>query len=190
MFFFSTNLKPVAGVPFLVVSDTAKTARFGHRQIGVHTKDVRVHMMTYFVQKINFTHRICQDKRHGRLIFRSKKHSKPIGFMYSPLWQIIHHKPSVSCTPPFENIAHQNSSVSCTPPFDKSSITSHRFHVLPPLKNSPIKTHWFCVLPPLKNHCLWWTLISGWAFISTNTVFLYILLNSLDQFEWNNKTIK
>ena len=49
-------------------------------------------------------------------------------------------------------------------------IKSHRFCVLPPLKTSPIKAHWFCVLPPLKSHCFWWALISGWAFISANTV--------------------
>ena len=70
-----------------------------------------------------------------------KNHSsKPIGFMYSPLWKITHQKPLVSCTPPFE----------------KSLIKAHRFHVL----------------PPLKNHCFWWALISGWAFISANTVYL------------------
>ena len=44
---------------------------------------------------------------------------KAIGFVYSPLWKIIHQKPSVLCTPPFE----------------KSLIKSHRFCVLPPLKN-------------------------------------------------------
>ena len=55
---------------------------------------------------------------------------------------------------PLWKITHQNSSVLCTPPFEKS----------------PIKTHRFCVLPPLKNHCFWWALISGWAFISANTV--------------------
>ena len=32
-----------------------------------------------------------------------KNHSsKAIGFMYSPLWKIIHQKPLVLCTPPFE----------------------------------------------------------------------------------------
>ena len=41
----------------------------------------------------------------------------------------------------------------------------------PPFEKSPIKAHRFHVLPPLKNHCFWWVLISGWAFISTNTVF-------------------
>ena len=91
--------------------------------------------------------------------------SKPIGFVYSPLWKITHQKPSVLCTPPFE----------------KSPIKAHWFCVLPPLKNhpskpigfmysplwkithqspsvlytppfekSPIKAHRFCVLPPLE----------------------------------------
>ena len=50
----------------------------------------------------------CRNKRSGRLMFRSNKEnlqntSKPIGFMYSPLWKITHQKPSVLCTPPFEN---------------------------------------------------------------------------------------
>ena len=67
----------------------------------------------------------------------------------------------------------------------KNISKTHRFCVLPPLKNhpsqpigfmysplwkSPIKPHRFYVLPPLKNHYLWWALISGWAFISANTV--------------------
>ena len=39
-----------------------------------------------------------------------------------------------------------------------------------PLWKSPIETHRFCVLPPLKKHCFCWALISGWAFISVNTV--------------------
>ena len=30
--------------------------------------------------------------------------SKPIGFVYSPLWKIIHQNPSVSCTPPLWKI--------------------------------------------------------------------------------------
>ena len=124
------------------------------------------------------THRICRNKRPGRLIFEARKNipkslnrtfrfcvvpplknhsSKPIGFVYSPLWKINHHKPSVFCTPPFEKspikthrfhklplwkITHQNPLVSSTPPFEKSSITIHRF----------------CVLPPLENHCFWWRL--------------------------------
>ena len=37
-------------------------------------------------------------------------------------------------------------------------------------EKSPIKSHRSCVLPPLKTHCFWWALISGWAFISANTV--------------------
>ena len=45
--------------------------------------------------------------------------SKPIGFVYSPLWKITHQGPSVLCTPPFE----------------KSPTKTHRFCVLPPLKN-------------------------------------------------------
>ena len=62
-------------------------------------------------------------------------------------------------------------SVSGTPPFEKSSIKSHRFCVLPSLKNHPSKVISFVYSPPpLKNHCFWWALISGWAFISANTV--------------------
>ena len=52
-------------------------------------------------------HRICRNKRPGRLIFRSNKNTfqippNPIGFVYSPLWKITHQDPSVLCTPPFE----------------------------------------------------------------------------------------
>ena len=36
-------------------------------------------------------------------IKRFQTPSKPIGFMYSPLWKITHQSPSVLCTPPFEN---------------------------------------------------------------------------------------
>ena len=79
---------------------------------------------------------------------------KAIGFVYSPLWKITHQSPSVLCTPPFEKSPMQSPLVLCTPPFEKS----------------PIRTHRFCVLPPLKNHGFWWALISGWAFISANTV--------------------
>ena len=70
--------------------------------------------------------------------------SKPIGFVYSPLWEITHQRPSVLCTPPFEK--------------------------------SPIKAHRFCVLPPLKNPCFWWAFISGWAFISANTVSMFLFV--------------
>ena len=103
--------------------------------------------------------RICRNKRPGRLIFRSNKKtfqnpSKPIGFMYSPLWKIIHQKPSVLCTPPFEK--------------------------------SPIKSHRFCVLPPLKNHCFWWAFISGWAFISANTVCFIEIWEANKIVEWSN----
>ena len=51
---------------------------------------------------------------------KPKNHpSKPIGFVYSPLWKITHLSPSVLCTPPLK----------------KTPIKSHRFCVLPPLKN-------------------------------------------------------
>ena len=46
--------------------------------------------------------------------------SKPIGFVYSPLWKITHQSPSVLCTPPLWKITHQKPSVLCTPPFEKS----------------------------------------------------------------------
>ena len=42
------------------------------------------------------THRFC-------VLPPLKNHpSKPIGFVYSPLWKITHQSPSVLCTPPFE----------------------------------------------------------------------------------------
>ena len=60
--------------------------------------------------------------------------SKAIGFVYSPLWKIIHQSPSVLCTPPFE----------------KSPIKAHRFCVLPPLKNHPSKPIGFVYSPLWK----------------------------------------
>ena len=88
---------------------------------------------------------MCRNKRPGRSIFRSnnKNIQKPI-------------KSHRFCVIP--------------PPFEESPIKAHWFCVLPPLNKSPIKGHRFCVLPPLKNHCFWWALISGWAFISVNTI--------------------
>ena len=64
-------------------------------------------------------YRICRNKRPRHSISKSKKKifklhrfhvlpplknhpSKPIGFMYSPLWKMTHQSPLVSCTPPFE----------------------------------------------------------------------------------------
>ena len=43
-------------------------------------------------------------KSHRFCVLPSLKNhpSKAIGFVYSPLWKIIHQKPSVLCTPPFE----------------------------------------------------------------------------------------
>ena len=80
-------------------------------------------------------HRICRNKRPGRLIYgNNKKNSKTnrfcalpplknhppkaIGFMYSPLWKITHQNPSVSCTLPLWKITHQKPSVLC--PFEKA----------------------------------------------------------------------
>ena len=60
----------------------------------------------------------------------------------------------------FFSKTHQSPSVLCTPLFGKS----------------PIKAHRFCVLPPLENHCFGWVLVSGWAFISANTVSVLILV--------------
>ena len=103
-----------------------------------------------------YCYRICRNKHPGRLIFRSNKKnipksiktnrfcvlpplknhpSKLVGFVYSPLWKIIHQKPSVLCTPPFE----------------KSSIKTNRFCVLPPLKNHPSKLVGFVYSPPLDS---------------------------------------
>ena len=55
-----------------------------------------------------------------------------------------HQNPSVLCTPPFEEITLQTPSVLCTPPFEKSLF--------------------------LVGAYFGWALISGWAFISANTV--------------------
>ena len=132
-------------------------------------------LVCYSVQLI---HRIYRNKRPGRLIFKSNKKtfqnsSKPIGFMYSPLWKITPPKAIgfVYSPPPLKNhlskpigfvysplwkVTHQNPSVSCTPPFEKSPTKSHRFCVLPPpLWKITYQTHRFCVLPPLKSHCFW-----------------------------------
>ena len=82
------------------------------------------------------SYRICRNKRPGRLIFRCNKKtfhnpSEPIGFVYSPLWEITHQNPSVLCTPPFE----------------KSPIKIHRFCVLPTLKNHPSEPIGFVYSP-------------------------------------------
>ena len=53
--------------------------------------------------------------------------SKPIGFVYSPLWKITHQKPSVLCTPPFEKSPIQKPSVLCTPPFENHPSKSIGF---------------------------------------------------------------
>ena len=53
-------------------------------------------------------HRICPNKRPGRLIFSSNEK---------------------------DSRTHQKPSVLCTPPFEKSSIIIHRFCVLPPLES-------------------------------------------------------
>ena len=42
----------------------------------------------------------------------------------------------------------------------------------PPFENHPSKAIGFMYSPLWKNHCFWWALISGWAFISANTVFV------------------
>ena len=60
------------------------------------------------VSRLENTYRICRNKRPGRLILKSNKRtfqnqSKPIGFVYSPLWILTPQNPSVLCTPPFEN---------------------------------------------------------------------------------------
>ena len=95
---------------------------------------------TFALQNKYDWHHIFRNKRPERLTFRSNKKifqnpSKPIGFVYSPLWKITHQSPSVLCTPPFENhpskpigfvytplwkITLQNPSVLCTPPCEKS----------------------------------------------------------------------
>ena len=102
---------------------------------------------------VHITYPICQNKRPGRLIFRSKKQK--------------FQNPSVLCTPPFEKSPIKSHRFCVLPPVKISEpIKPYRFCVLPPLKISePIKSHRFCVLPPLKNHCL------GWAFILENTVY-------------------
>ena len=137
--------------------------------------------MNFFI--FHVINRICRNKRPGRLILRSNKTNSK-----------THQNPSVLCTPPFEN--HSPKPVGFVySPFEKSPIKTHRFCVLPPLKNhlskaidfvySPLwksltKTRRFCVLPPLKNHYFWWTFISGWVFISVNTVYDFSFSISCD----------
>ena len=109
------------------------------------------------------THRFC-------VLSPLKNHpSKPIGFMYSPLWKITHQTPSVLCTLPFEKSPIKTHRFLCTPPFGKSPTKPHRFYVLSPLKNHPSKPIGFMYSPlwkithqtpsvlctpppPLKNH--------------------------------------
>ena len=81
--------------------------------------------------------------------------TQPIGFVYSPLWKITHQKPSVLCTPPFE----------------KWPIKSHWFCELPPLKNDPTQPIGFVYSPLWKITVFGGSLLSGWAFISANTVY-------------------
>ena len=85
--------------------------------------DIETNKFHFPVTKSIDVHRICRNKRPGRLILRSyRKHSK------------THQKPSVLCTPPFE----------------KSPIKSHWFCVLPPLKNLPSKPIGFVYSPLWK----------------------------------------
>ena len=66
----------------------------------------------------------------------------------------------------------QKRSVLCTPPPRK--ITHQKPLVL-------------CT-PPFENHCFWWALISGWAFISANTVYNNEQQNHLSYFGPTNGT--
>ena len=113
--------------------------------------------------------------------------STAIGFVYSPLWEIIHHSPSVLCTTPFEKVIHQHPSVLCTPPFEKVTHHSPLALCTPPFEKSPITAHRFCVLPPLKNQFFWWALIWGWAFISANTISRINLRFFLSKNKWEKK---
>ena len=112
------------------------------------------------------TYRICRNKRPGRLIFSSNKlkhslkpirthrfcvlpplrnhPSEPIGFVYSPLWEITPSKLHRFCVlPPLRN--------------HPSEPIGFGGGLLPPLRNHPIKAHRFCVLPPLSIiTCFWW----------------------------------
>ena len=97
--------------------------------------------------------------------------------MYSPLWRITHQNPSVLCTSPLWKITHQTPLVSCTPPFEESPIKTHRFCILPPLKNHPSKAIGF-VYSPLGKSLFWWALISGRAFISTDTVSVCVFVGN------------
>ena len=91
------------------------------------------------------THRICRNKRPGRLSFKSNKKfqnpSNPIGFMCSPLWKITHQDPPVLCTPlsekspikaiglvysPLWKITHQKPWVLCTPLSEKITVFDGR----------------------------------------------------------------
>ena len=77
------------------------------------------------VHRHRYTNRVCENKRPGRLIFRSnKKFPKLI-------------KTHQFCVLP--------------PPFEKSPIKTHRFCVLPPpFEKSPIKTRRFMYSPLWK----------------------------------------
>ena len=103
-------------VPSVFVSDSAAQAKREDDSHKLEKWRKKTHLCTPPFEKSPITihrfHVLPPLKNHP---------SKAIGFVYSPLWKITHHNPSVPCTPPFE----------------KSSIKSHRFCVLPPLKNHP-----------------------------------------------------
>ena len=84
---------------------------------------VAAHKRSLAILLKNFNYHLCRNKRFGRSSFRSEKHfkpSKPIGYVYSPLWKITHPKPIGFVYSPLWKVTHQNSSVLCTPPFEKS----------------------------------------------------------------------
>ena len=121
-----------------------------------------------------WNYRICQNKRPGRLIFKSNKKTfqnplKAIGFVYSPLWKIIHPKAIGFVYSPLWKIIHPKAIGFVYSPFEKSPIQKPSVLCTPPFEKSPIKSHRFCVLPPLKNHFFWWAFIFcgrwflGWA---------------------------
>ena len=112
--------------------------------------------------------------------------SKAIGFVYSPLWKIIHQSPIGFVYSPLWKITHHDSSVLCTPPFEKSPITIHRFCVLPALKNPPSQSIGFVYSP------LWKTSVLGGRLFRQKWV--KILQNRKQIFEkrgfWRNITSK
>ena len=89
--------------------------------------------------------------------------------MYSPLWKITHHTPSVLCTPPFE----------------KPPIKAHRFCVLPPLKNHCIWWAFISGWAFISANMVSKTLFLGAFSVSRHRFWWVNLYNGIKPFEWS-----